>query len=95
MQTNNDAVEFNIEKETPAETVQKFWKITTGEKALQFFKNCTVEIDLSLEVWDIEDRKVSNKNYKKKPFEKFPVLFKEVLILEPMNTFDHMNYIQN
>ena len=70
-------------------------KLSAGEKVLQFFKDCTVSFQLILQVWNVEDRHIRDRNFRKKPMETFTILNLEEEIKESMNTFDQMNYLQN
>ena len=65
------------------------------ERALQIYQNCDVTLDLSLQIWNADDRIIRDKDHKSRPISKFEVARKTVFIGEQMSTFNHMNHIQN
>ena len=49
------------------EHINDFKSLSIGEKSLQFFIDCTVGFELWLQVWNIDDRIVRDKNHRKRP----------------------------
>ena len=44
------------------------------EQVLQFYKNCLVEFQLSLQIWNIDDRIMKDKDHRKRPSNEFQIL---------------------
>ena len=84
---------FDDRSMTAAEAKAAVKKLSATEKVLRYFKDCTVSFQLILQVWNVEDRHVRDRNFRKKPVETFTILDFEEEIKEPMNTFDQMNYL--
>ena len=68
------ATDHNIQyfdNEDNKQAINEYKNLSVGEKALQFFLKCTVGFELRLQVWNIDDRIVRDKNHRQRPIASF------------------------
>jgi hypothetical protein len=54
-----------------------------------------VGLELTLQIWNADDRIMRDKDHRQRSMITFKVIDKMIYIEEAMNTFQHMNYLQN
>lgn len=70
-------------------------KLDTAADSYLTFEECNVSLDLELQVWNIDERVIKDKNHNQRPINKYKILHKEVFIQEEMSTYGHMHHIEN
>lgn len=61
--------------------------------AIQYYTNCSVDLQLTLQIWNVDDRIMRDKDHRQRAMATFNVIDKVVYIEEAMNTFQHMSYL--
>ena len=79
----------------PKQKDTMFKKYEQEMDALQVYSNSDVELNLYLQIWNVDDRKLLDKHHKKHPlFEKKTLEIKEKVSCS-MNLFSMMRYLEN
>lgn len=59
------------------------------------FYQCKVEYELRLQIWSIDGRIIKDADHRKVPIHNYQIMSGSQVIMEPMSSLGHMNYIQN
>ena len=65
------------------------------ERGFLVFKNCQIDLSLTLEIWNVDDRIIMDKDHRKRAQSSYVIFEKRVTVQEPMTTFGHMHQIRN
>ena len=87
-------VSFDIEKEKNKVKVRG--KDLDPRKAVfQLYQECEVCIDIILEVWNVDDRVLRDKNHRARASSEHKVLSKSEFIDKRMSAFGQMDFLRN
>lgn len=65
------------------------------EDVLQIYESCLVDFELSLQIWNIDDRIMKDRDHRKRPNMEFQILKVKEQMNEVNSVFGHLTKLQN
>jgi hypothetical protein len=61
----------------------------------QLYQNCDVALEITLELWNMDDRVLRDKMHRERPMSEHKILTKREHIQKRMSTYGHMDHLRN
>ena len=61
----------------------------------EVFQNSKIELNLELQIWNVDDRVIKDKEHRRRPIYTHTVFIKQLSIEKALNLFETMDQLQN